>query len=81
MFSLVSLVISLAAIILVLAQRFSTHKIEWKPVEFGELKEEEKFKDEDEEEKLLAEAVELTKKARAKKSQDPLDEILETNNF
>jgi superfamily I DNA and RNA helicase len=80
-FSLVSLIVSIAAIVIVLAQRWSTHKIEWKPLEI--LPEDQKFKDEDEEKTdldLVNEALQLSRKKK-KKLEDPLDEILETNNF
>jgi hypothetical protein len=80
--STIAIVISLIAIVLVLAQRWSTHKIEWKPLVTKELEEEEKFKEEEEESsELLAKALDLSKKAKKKKSEDPLDEILEANNF
>ncbi len=80
-FSLVSLLVSIAAIVIVLAQKWSTHKIEWKPLEI--LPEDQKFKDEDEEKTdldLVNEALQLSRKKK-KKLEDPLDEILETNNF
>jgi superfamily I DNA and RNA helicase len=80
-FSLVSLLVSIAAIVIVLAQKWSTHKIEWKPLEI--LAEDQKFKDEDEEKTdldLVNEALQLSRKKK-KKLEDPLDEILETNNF
>lgn len=79
--SLIALVTSLVSIVLVLAQRFSTHRIEWKPLDV--LSEDEKFKDEEEEktdEELVTEALKLSRKKK-KKDVDPLDEILETNNF
>lgn len=48
-----------------------------------ELKDEEKFKDDEADDtELLNKAIELSKNARQKrKLVDPLDEILETNNF
>ena len=77
-----ALVMSLAAIILVLAQRWSTHKIEWRPLQVADIEEEvEKEKEEQElsDAELVKEALKLNRKK--KKSEDPLDEILETNNF
>jgi hypothetical protein len=72
-------ILSLISLVLNLATRFSTHRIEWKPLEM------EKFKDEEDseldDEQLLVKAMELSKKSRAAKKQDPLDDILETNNF
>lgn len=83
-FSLVSLLISLAAIIIVLAQKWSTHKIEWKPLQmhdpFKESDEEMKSID-DEDSKILEEALNLQRKGKKQKDQDPLADILETNNF
>lgn len=83
-FSLVSLVISLAAIILVLAQRWSTHKIEWKPLQIHDplAESEEEIKSvEDEDSKILEEALNLQRKGKKQKDEDPLSDILETNNF
>ena len=83
-FSLVSLLVSIAAIVFVLAQRFSTHKIEWKPLEtfdpFQESEDEKKILEEDDE-KVLEEALSLQRKGKKKQEVDPLSEILETNNF
>lgn len=72
----IALVISLASIILVLAQKWSTHKIEWKPMIQEEVKEEafEESSDED----LLEQALKMNKKK--KKEEDPLSEI-ESSNF
>lgn len=81
-FSFMSLIVSIAAIVIVLAQRWSTHKIEWKPIEtfdpFKESEDEKKILDGDDE-KILQEALTLQRKGR--KESDPLNEILETNNF
>ena len=84
--SILALILSLAALVLVLAQKFSTHKIEWKPIELHGLSEEDKFKEEEDlqlskEDEFLANALSLSKKAKKKRDEDPLDEILETNNF
>lgn len=83
-FSLVSLLISLAAIVIVLAQKWSTHKIEWKPLQmhdpFKESEEEMKSVD-DQDSKILEEALNLQRKGKKQKDQDPLADILETNNF
>jgi hypothetical protein len=77
-----SLIMSLAAIIFVVAQKLSTHKIEFKPLLSDELREEDKFQEEaEEEDKLLQEALKLSQSKRKKKSEDPLDSILETSNF
>jgi len=83
-FSLVSLLVSIAAIVIVLAQKWSTHKIEWKPLEtfdpFKESEEEKKILDGDDD-KVLEEALALQRKGKKKQDVDPLSEILETNNF
>lgn len=83
-FSLVSLLVSIAAIVIVLAQRWSTHKIEWKPIEafdpFKESEDEKKLLDGDDD-KVLEEALSLQRKGKKKQEVDPLNEILETNNF
>jgi FtsZ-interacting cell division protein ZipA len=80
--STIALVVALVAIILVLAQRWSTHRIEWKPLTFDEIsKDEEKQEKEDKEsdDEILEKALELQK--RGKRIVDPLEEITETNNF
>jgi hypothetical protein len=80
----IATVISITALILVLAQRWSTHKIEWKPLQMHDpLKESEGQTKETEEDdsKILEEALNLQRKGKKQKDQDPLAEILETNNF
>ena len=81
-FSFLSLLVSIAAIVIVLAQKWSTHRIEWKPIEtfdpFKESEDEKKLLDGDDD-KILQEALILQRKGR--KESDPLNEILETNNF
>jgi hypothetical protein len=80
--SVLALVVSLAALAMVIGMKLSTHKIEWKPLITSDLREEEKYKDEEEEtSEMLKEVLELSAKAKKKKVTDPLDEILETNNF
>ena len=82
-FSIMAFIIANIAIILVLAQRWSTHKIEWKPLQIHdplvESDDEAEAKDE-EDSKILEEALSLQRKAK-KKDIDPLEDILETNNF
>lgn len=84
MFSLVSLLVSIAAIVIVLAQKWSTHRIEWKPIEtfdpFKESEEEKKLLDGDDD-KVLEGALNLQRRGKKKQEVDPLNEILETNNF
>lgn len=82
--STIATIAALSALVLVLAQRFSTHKIEWKPLQIQDpLEESEKeIKDLDEEDsKILEEALNLQRKGKKDKEQDPLNDILETNNF
>jgi hypothetical protein len=78
-FSVLAFIIANAAIIIVLAQKWSTHKIEWKALDFEPVKEEEEYK-EDDDQAFLKSALDLSKKKK-KKVEDPLDSILETNNF
>jgi hypothetical protein len=82
--STIAIVVALAAIVLVLAQRWSSHKIEWKPLHIQDpLKEAEKeigYLDE-EDDKTLEQALNLQRKGKKVKDQDPLNDILETNNF
>lgn len=77
--SSLSLVASIAALAMVIGQKLSTHRIEWKALEYEPIKEEEEYK-EDDEQAMLKSALELSSKKR-KKIEDPLDTILETNNF
>jgi hypothetical protein len=82
--STIALVTSIAAIVLVLAQRWSTHKIEWKPLQLNDsvASSDEEFKDVDDEDgKILKEALNLQRNGKKQKDQDPLAEIFETNNF
>jgi hypothetical protein len=77
-----ALVMSLVAIILVVAQRMSTHRIEFKPLITNDLREEDKFQEDEEEDKTLQEAMRLSSEGKKKKKiEDPLDSILESSNF
>lgn len=82
--SAISTVIAIAALAMVIGMKLSTHKIEWKPLSFDPIKEEEdeQIKEEEDSAELLDKALNLSKQANKKKKlSDPLDEILETNNF
>jgi hypothetical protein len=83
-FSFLSLLVSLVAIVIVLAQKWSTHKIEWKPLQIhdplAQSDQEVKTVD-DEDSKILEEVLNLQRKGKKQKDQDPLADILETNNF
>jgi hypothetical protein len=76
-----ALVAALAALVLNLATRWSTHKIEWKPLKTHDPFEElEKSPELDDDNRLLAEAISMQRKGKIK-AEDPLDQILESNNF
>lgn len=80
-FSLVALLVSVAALAMVIGMKLSTHTITWKPLE-DLTKEEDKEAEiiaEEEDEELLAKALDLQKKK--KKQEDPLDAVAETSNF
>jgi hypothetical protein len=82
--STIALVVSLIAIVLVLAQRWSTHKIEWKPLQMNDplaVADEESKDIDDEDGKILKEALNLQRNGKKQRDQDPLAEIFETNNF
>lgn len=82
--STIALVTSIVAIVLVLAQRWSTHKIEWKPLQINDpitTSDEESKEVEDLDGKILKEALNLQRGGKKQKDQDPLAEIFETNNF
>ena len=77
--STIALAISLVSIVLVLAQKWSTHKIEWKPLtEFVE-KEEEIQTEEESDDEILEKALLLQKAGKKAKYQDPLADIESTN--
>lgn len=82
--STIAIVTSLIAIVLVLAQRWSTHKIEWKPLQVQDpfLVSDKETKEIDEDDgKILEEALNLQRKGKKQRDEDPLTDILETNNF
>ena len=83
--SVFAFILSLAAIILVMAQRLSTHKIEWKSLEIHDPMK--PFKDDEttdqSDEDFLNEAYRLAEEGRQKKKkkeEDPM-EFLESSNF
>jgi hypothetical protein len=81
--SAVAFVTSIVAIVLVLAQKWSTHKIEWRPLVSEKLEDVAEKELEDAEEadsRILSNALHLQRKGKIK-IVDPLDSILETNNF
>lgn len=80
----ISIVVSLASLAMTIGARLSTHRIEWKPIEtfdpFKESEEEKKLIDGDDD-KVLEGALNLQRRGKKKQEVDPLNEILETNNF
>jgi hypothetical protein len=81
--SILAIGTSFVSIVLVLAQRWSTHQIEWKPLVTKDIEAdvEKELEDADvEDSKILSNALHLQRKGKAK-IVDPLDSILETNNF
>ena len=82
--SVIALVAAIVAVILVLAQRWSTHQIEWRPLvtETLEDKAEKELNEVEEDDAVtLKEALSLQRKAKTRAITDPLDTILETANF
>lgn len=86
--SVISILLSLTAIIMVVAQKWSSHKIEFRPLEVNDpFKEDETFKKFEEPEDITIEqALKLSqegleRKKKKKQDEDPLDSILESNNF
>ena len=80
--SSIALLVAIASLCMTIGQKLSSHKIEWRPLQLADIEEEvEKEKEEQElsDAELVKEALKLNRKK--KKSEDPLDEILETNNF
>lgn len=85
--STIAVLVSLAALAMVIGIKLSSHKIEYRPLEikdpFAPIGEEEVSLSEPSEE-LVKEALELSRKGKERKKKeevDPLDSILESNNF
>jgi hypothetical protein len=82
----ISIVISLAALGVCLGMRWSTHRVDFKPLEaYDPLKQEEDFGSFSEPDTTLVDkAMGLSRegvKKKKKKEEDPLDSLLESNNF
>ena len=81
--SCIALFTSIAAMCLVIGQKLSSHKIEWRPLVQEKieqhLEEEEDVNLSEDEDKILNEALSMSRKK--KKEVDPLDEVLETANY
>lgn len=78
--SVLSLLISLVAIVMVLAQKWSTHKIEWKPLVTESLEKEEEEAEEESDDELLERAKFLNQNKKKFKEVDPLAS-LETSHI
>jgi hypothetical protein len=83
--SAVAFVTSIAAIVLVLAQKWSTHKIEWRPLVAEAIKDEileEQDNVEEQDAEILSKAYIMQRSSKkSKPDQDPLDDILKSHNF
>jgi hypothetical protein len=78
--SVFAFIMGATALILNVATRLSTHRIEFKPLTTELFKEEDESQGMDEsDDKLLEKAMGLSRKK--KKIEDPLDEVLATSNF
>jgi hypothetical protein len=77
--STIAIITSIASLAMTIGMKLSTHSIEWKPLVTQELKEEDKFP-EDEDEQLLKKALDLSAAKKKKKEEDPLA-FLESTNF
>ena len=80
--SCIALFTSIAAMCLVIGQKLSSHKIEWRPLVQEKIEqhlEEEDVNLSEDEDKILNEALSMSRKK--KKEVDPLDEVLETANY
>lgn len=79
-FSFLALVVAIAALVMVLAMKMSTHKIEWKTLDFEKFEDEVPGAKEEESDETLEKALNLQRKKK-KKEEDPLDVLAETSNF
>jgi hypothetical protein len=82
--SCIATIVAIAALAMVIGMKLSTHKIEWRPLQVDDpFKESEKEMEvmELDDSKVLEDALNLQRKGKKAKPADPLDEILETNNF
>lgn len=82
--SSLSLMVALAALGVCLGMKWSSHKIEWRPLETTKVEEEEFESFTDPDVGLVDKALELSKQGKErkkKKDEDPLDSILESSNF
>lgn len=84
--STIALTAALVALVITLAQMWSTHKIEWRPMITEKIEEEEEKELEqlsEDDDNILSEALKLQRKKKEKveRIEDPLDDIFKTNNF
>ena len=83
--SALAFVTSIVAIVLVLAQRWSSHKIEWRPLvteKLEDIADKEQDDIEENEAEILNKAYSMQKASKKQKlDADPLDDILKSHNF
>ena len=82
--SAIALTVAVAALAMVIGMKLSTHKIEWKPLQIQDpfaVATQETSAIEEDDSKILQEALNLQRKGKKAKDEDPLSDILETNNF
>ena len=83
--SSIALVVAIASLVLVIAMRISTHKVEFRPMEIHDPFKEDDFKPFTEPDAdVLDKGIKLSEdgvKKKKKKDTDPLDEVLESTNF
>lgn len=83
--SAIALVAAIVAIILVLAQRWSSHKIEWRPLiteKLEDIADKEQDDIEEQDAEILSKAYTMQRSSKkSKPDQDPLDDILKSHNF
>lgn len=81
--SAISLAVAVAALAMIIGMKLSTHKIEWRPLKIEDplLESDKEYKEEQEDEsKILEEALNLQRK-KQKKPEDPMEDVFQTVNF
>lgn len=83
--SAIALIVAVAALAMVIGMKLSTHRVDFKPLEIHDPFKEEDFQPFTEPtEEVVQEALKLSREGlqrKKKKEEDPLDEILQSNNF
>lgn len=78
-FSFIAMLTAIAALCMTIGMKLSTHRIEWKTIDYEKFEEEGAKDDEDDSDAVLKRALDLQRKKN--KQEDPLDTIAETSNF